>query len=186
MLITSAEAAASGGDSGAAATASKCVDVPAPGEASCQQLKDQNKCGDEANKAYCAFTCGRCGGAQPASSQAATSSPSSPAPANAGCEDKATSGARLSLAALEPACSFGSAAACRGQSCPERPALTRAAPCAFPADGVTCQQQKDYGKCEEGWLKDGGFCAATCGHCAEPKVQSFGGPTSGRRLLRSG
>ena len=29
----------------------------------------------------------------------------------------------------------------------------------------SCQQQKDWGKCSESWLVDGGFCRATCGLC---------------------
>jgi len=41
-----------------------------------------------------------------------------------------------------------------------------------PTDGSTCQKQKEWGKCEEGWIKSGGYCQNTCGHC---KVQSFEG-----------
>lgn len=29
----------------------------------------------------------------------------------------------------------------------------------------TCTQQKDWGKCNENWLINGGFCKATCGRC---------------------
>ena len=32
-------------------------------------------------------------------------------------------------------------------------------------DTGSCQQQKDWGKCSESWLKDGGYCKATCGLC---------------------
>eukprot|EP01024_Parvocaulis_polyphysoides_P050266 TRINITY_DN4894_c0_g1_i4.p1 TRINITY_DN4894_c0_g1~~TRINITY_DN4894_c0_g1_i4.p1 ORF type:complete len:749 (+),score=69.19 TRINITY_DN4894_c0_g1_i4:84-2249(+) len=36
-----------------------------------------------------------------------------------------------------------------------------------PPSGFTCAQQAAYGKCVRKWMKDGGFCAKTCGFCCE-------------------
>ena len=36
----------------------------------------------------------------------------------------------------------------------------------------SCQQQKDWGKCSESWLKDGGYCKATCSLCGEVAAPS--------------
>lgn len=42
-------------------------------------------------------------------------------------------------------------------------------------DEYTCAEQKSWGKCDEPWMVDGGYCAATCGRCdASP-----GGPHDG-------
>ena len=32
-------------------------------------------------------------------------------------------------------------------------------------DGFSCQQQKDWGKCGQGWMNAGGYCRHTCGQC---------------------
>ena len=33
----------------------------------------------------------------------------------------------------------------------------------------TCKDQAEWGKCEEDWLKIGGFCRETCGYCFKPR-----------------
>ena len=30
-----------------------------------------------------------------------------------------------------------------------------------------CRLQKQWGKCDDWWLKNGGYCAKTCGRCVE-------------------
>ena len=34
-----------------------------------------------------------------------------------------------------------------------------------PPGEYTCEQQKGYGKCDEHYIRDWGYCAATCGRC---------------------
>ena len=36
------------------------------------------------------------------------------------------------------------------------------------ASGNTCRSFKDWGKCDEAWIVDGGFCERTCGRCRDP------------------
>eukprot|EP01025_Chloroclados_australasicus_P049750 TRINITY_DN5689_c0_g1_i1.p1 TRINITY_DN5689_c0_g1~~TRINITY_DN5689_c0_g1_i1.p1 ORF type:complete len:1210 (-),score=229.99 TRINITY_DN5689_c0_g1_i1:891-4403(-) len=36
-----------------------------------------------------------------------------------------------------------------------------------PPGGYSCDQQAKFGKCERQWMKDGNFCAKTCGFCGE-------------------
>jgi len=45
-----------------------------------------------------------------------------------------------------------------------------------PADGYTCAEQAAWGKCDEAWIVDGGFCTKSCGRCeaGEASVQSVG------------
>lgn len=39
-----------------------------------------------------------------------------------------------------------------------------------PDDRYTCQQQKDFGKCDQSWMVEGNFCETTCGRngCGTP------------------
>lgn len=39
----------------------------------------------------------------------------------------------------------------------------------------TCEQQKDWGKCDDDWMKKGGYCRKTCGACGGGEVKSFEG-----------
>ena len=75
---------------------------------------------------------------------------------------RATCG-RCSLAAAASSSSSSSSTAAAAASCAD----------AQPSSG-TCQQQKDWGNCEEDWIKSGSYCQITCGHC-DQKVASFEG-----------
>ena len=39
-----------------------------------------------------------------------------------------------------------------------------------PDDRFTCQQQAEFGKCQQSWMVEGNFCETTCGRngCAAP------------------
>lgn len=59
-------------------------------------------------------------------------------------------------------------------------------------DGHTCQQQKDWGKCDADFVKTNGYCKATCGACgsssssgsgSDKKVEAFS-DKSGRKMLQ--
>lgn len=49
-----------------------------------------------------------------------------------------------------------------------------------PDGKYTCQQQKDWGKCNEDFIKSNGFCKCTCSNSGGGSAP----PPSGRRLLR--
>lgn len=44
-------------------------------------------------------------------------------------------------------------------------------------DGYTCAQQKEWGKCGEGWMVSDGFCRATCGGASSSPPPPAGGCT---------
>ena len=49
-------------------------------------------------------------------------------------------------------------------------------------DSVSCQQQKQYGKCSEAWFISNNYCAATCGRCtsgSNPSPPSSPAPAGG-------
>ena len=35
-----------------------------------------------------------------------------------------------------------------------------------PTSDYSCKQQKEWGKCDRPWMKEGNFCATTCGRCS--------------------
>jgi hypothetical protein len=56
---------------------------------------------------------------------------------------------------------------------------------AAPPGSFTCAQQKGFGKCDEAFMTQGNFCAATCGRCSgSEQVKSSNGP--GGRKLQAG
>ena len=57
---------------------------------------------------------------------------------------------------------------CRATCC-----TTTCCSCEVPPDSqATCLQQQQWGKCGEGWMVGGGFCAITCGRCPAPSPPS--------------
>eukprot|EP01024_Parvocaulis_polyphysoides_P018271 TRINITY_DN18079_c0_g1_i1.p1 TRINITY_DN18079_c0_g1~~TRINITY_DN18079_c0_g1_i1.p1 ORF type:complete len:267 (+),score=78.15 TRINITY_DN18079_c0_g1_i1:16-816(+) len=40
-----------------------------------------------------------------------------------------------------------------------------------PVGGLTCEQQKELGKCARNWMLKGGFCAVTCGYCEDDCIE---------------
>ncbi|GAB4819909.1 hypothetical protein N2152v2_006955 [Parachlorella kessleri] len=185
----------------AGSRASSCVDVSAPGQYSCEQLKFLGRCNatELVQGGFCARTCNRC------TSQAAAPSalhlqgpttvvaaatpeamaPITPVPAAAiapAALDAAPSAepvAKTTVPAMLPAAS----PATEGEMLsPKQPADSAAG--AVPAGGAvtctdlpppgpyTCAQQKAWGKCSTPYLA--GYCAATCGRCdrGTPKPSS--------------
>ena len=56
-------------------------------------------------------------------------------------------------------------ATCSGASSPSPPPPPAGGCADIAPPSYTCAQQKEWGKCGEGWMVGGGFCAATCGRC---------------------
>lgn len=86
------------------------------------------------------------------------------------CTDVAPPGAPTALPR-------GIACSCRGAGCCAVHAemLTTALPsCHSAADGSSCQQQADWGKCSSDWMLQGGFCDATCGRCGSQQATPSG------------
>ena len=95
---------------------------------------------------------------------------------------------------------FNSAGYC-AKTCGRCGAAFASAPASAPGctdvptpDGHSCQQQRDWGKCGEKFIKDNGYCKATCGQCGgsggggkPQQVQAYSGRSqSGRKLLLGG
>eukprot|EP01025_Chloroclados_australasicus_P033173 TRINITY_DN3376_c0_g2_i1.p1 TRINITY_DN3376_c0_g2~~TRINITY_DN3376_c0_g2_i1.p1 ORF type:complete len:925 (+),score=103.84 TRINITY_DN3376_c0_g2_i1:210-2777(+) len=104
--------------------AQTCDDVTPPWSwYACEQQKEYNKCNEYFMTVgnYCAKTCGRCdeGDQQQQSND----------DENVGCTDVA------------------------------------------PDSWYTCEQQKDFGKCEDWYFKQEGFCDRTCGRCQDKRQE---------------
>lgn len=67
------------------------------------------------------------------------------------------------------------------------PLLPQEAPAAPPCtdvppdDRFTCQQQADFGKCQQSWMVEGNFCETTCGRngCGAPAGEAPGATAAG-------
>lgn len=110
-------------------------------------------------------------GASPANSSANATAPAAPSSANATAKGSPAAEGKPSSASASA--SSGSSGKCRDQPTP---------------DGHSCAQQKQWGKCEQDFIKVNGYCAATCGRCggadSGKKVQAYAGPAnSGRKML---
>lgn len=46
------------------------------------------------------------------------------------------------------------------------------------AGASSCEQQREWGKCSESWMRDGGYCELTCGVCKPGSTSSRGGACS--------
>ncbi len=55
-----------------------------------------------------------------------------------------------------------------------------------PPGEYTCQQQKDFGKCNENYIRDWGYCAETCMVCDSAfSLYGLGAPIQGLYLSRT-
>lgn len=174
-------------------TDSGCTDKAPTDGSTCQQQKDWGKCGENwliAGK-FCRSTCGRCSSGE--SSSDTSSSSSSLETSDGGCVDIApTDGStcqqqkdwgkcgenwlisgnfcRLTCGR----CSGSSSSDATSDSSSSDSSTSSSSDCTdtAPNDGFSCQEHKDWGNCNESWLKADGFCRVTCGLC---EVQSFEG-----------
>lgn len=103
---------------------------------------------------YCLSSCSRCPGAAPAQEQAqapaatpAQQERPSPAPEPAAPAATSTHQAPAAEAAAPPPTAQA--------GCDDTP----------PDTQFTCQQQQRFGKCNEPFMLQGNYCAATCGRC---------------------
>lgn len=98
-------------------------------------------------------------GTSPGSTNA---TPSASAPATASPQPSAMSSSSSSGAEPEPSAAPSQSPSASSGSGGSDPECTDVKPDDRP---ISCQQWADYGECESGWLKDPGFCAASCGRC---------------------
>ncbi|KDD76131.1 hypothetical protein H632_c342p0 [Helicosporidium sp. ATCC 50920] len=138
--VSASASASAGGSFSASASASAsvggCSDVQ-PDSNSCQQQMAWGKCNssDYVKNNWCAQTCGRCS----VSASLSTSGPAAAAVA-------------ISSVGGSASTSFSSSPGCQGVE--------------TKPDSNSCQQQKDWGKCNAPDYISNNWCAQTCGRCA--------------------
>ena len=142
---------------------------------------------------YCRATCGFCkqdGGASAAASASASASSSS------GCSDNAPPGsngcwqqkqwgkcgeawmaAGNYCAATCGRCSQQSGSSAQASASSSSSSSSGGSGCSdtAPPGSDGCWQQKQWGKCSEGWLLASNYCAATCGRCGQQQQQQQSG-----------
>ena len=128
------------------ANAELCSDHPPPGKYGCDEQRDFDKCWADFMVAgdFCKRTCGRCQGAR-----------------NRGNRSQQTictlvTKHNIMCGAIEPqGCSrLFSTLGCAGH-CND----------IQPPGKYTCAEQRKFGKCEEHYIRDWGYCASTCQRC---------------------
>ncbi|KAL4440274.1 hypothetical protein ABPG75_003275 [Micractinium tetrahymenae] len=161
---------------GGSSTDNGCTDTP-PSGSTCAQQKANKQCDQPwmMSGNYCRATCGRCKMASPAPSSTSASSGSSGCsdvtpPGQAGCSQQKAWGncaqgwmaaggfcaATCGRCGASSSSASAQSSASSGSSCSD---IT-------PPGQAGCSQQKAWGNCGQGWMAQGGFCAATCGRCS--------------------
>lgn len=156
-----------------------CSDHPPPGKYGCDEQRDFQKCFADFMIAgdFCKRTCGRCLGA-PVPFTLKTVSPNYHEPL---CPRRCTCAVRrtcrLQIPALDAHSTFcilcGVARMCHGLMLLGElegtldGLIAGAGVCNdIPPPGeYTCEQQKEFGKCNENYIRDWGYCAETCMVC---------------------
>ena len=93
--------------------------------------------------------------------------------------DSSTPGADGASAGSGPSSSSGPSAAPRSEGNANGGSGCRDVP---TPDGYSCQQQKDWGKCGQDFIKTNGYCKCTCGNGGSDQQQQQAGGS--RRMLR--
>eukprot|EP01025_Chloroclados_australasicus_P000916 TRINITY_DN1030_c0_g1_i3.p1 TRINITY_DN1030_c0_g1~~TRINITY_DN1030_c0_g1_i3.p1 ORF type:complete len:692 (+),score=68.05 TRINITY_DN1030_c0_g1_i3:194-2269(+) len=147
-------------------TTGDCTNIPPSDQFTCQEQKEFGKCnaiwmleGD-----YCKKTCNRCG-ESPAPSDCTNIPPSN----EFTCQQQKGFGQCDARWMIEGDYCKRTCGRCFQTPAPtprppSSPAPGRCTNIA-PDDRFTCQQQRDFGKCNESWMLAGDFCKRTCGRC---------------------
>lgn len=56
------------------------------------------------------------------------------------------------------------------------------------AGGFSCAQRRSYGNCDAAWMREGNWCAASCGYCTPPGASGpakVGSPNSSVSFTRA-
>ncbi|KAL4422029.1 hypothetical protein ABPG77_005459 [Micractinium sp. CCAP 211/92] len=165
--------------SSAPSSGSSCDDITPPGQPGCSQQKAWGNCaqGWMAQGGYCAATCGRCSGSGSSSAAAQSSSSSGSGcdditpPGQAGCsQQKAWGNCAQGWMAQGGYCAAtcGRCSGSSGSSAAAQSSSSSGSSCndITPPGQAGCSQQKAWGNCAQGWMAQGGYCAATCGRCS--------------------
>ncbi|PRW44355.1 G8 domain-containing [Chlorella sorokiniana] len=172
-----------GNDGGSSSSSSSCTDKQPTDGTTCAQKKSWGQCSESWMKQadWCAATCGRC---TPQASSATTAT----TPTGTCMDAQPGDGTTCAQKKLWGQCSqswmaqAGWCALTCGRC--SQPAATQGAASAgctdvAPPGGFSCAQQKAWGKCTEAWIRDGGFCKASCGQCASSTACTDNTPAGG-------
>eukprot|EP01025_Chloroclados_australasicus_P028241 TRINITY_DN2800_c0_g1_i1.p2 TRINITY_DN2800_c0_g1~~TRINITY_DN2800_c0_g1_i1.p2 ORF type:complete len:471 (-),score=88.17 TRINITY_DN2800_c0_g1_i1:375-1787(-) len=132
---------------------STCNDNPPPDETgsvlyTCEQQRDWGKCDESYMSGYCECICGTCG------SDAAGVDSSLFLQTGDNGEATGIAAGQADAGTPEPA-EDASGCPCNDDPPPDESGIVQ----------YTCQQQKDWGKCEESYMS--GYCECTCGVCGQ-------------------
>ncbi len=133
--------------------AQTCTDTPPSSQYTCAQQAGFGQCNQPwmTQGNYCAMSCGRCGGGNPAASSTPVTSQCTDNPPNAQytCKQQAGYGQ----------CNQPWMAGYCDQSCGRCSPPPQPCSDAQPTPQYSCAQQKAFGQCNEYWMTQNNYCA---------------------------
>ena len=176
-IFSSATASAFTTASSEVVTDSSCTDTQPDEYWTCQQQKDFGACEQSfmIDGNFCLKTCGRCSDSTTASSEAATDSSCTDTQPDEywTCQQQKDFGACEQGFMIDGNFCLKTCGRCSDSTTASSEAVTDSS-CTDtqPDEYWTCQQQKDFGACEQSFMIDGNFCLKTCGRCSDSTTAS--------------